>query len=219
VRGSSAPATPNAERRKVEQNLHDGVQQRLIALRIELTLAAETAAIDSAMKDQLASIGSGIDEALEELREVAHGIYPAALTNLGLVGALQRIRIHSSATLTVDGRVGRHSPEVESAIYYSCLEAIQNATKHSGPAVIIKVTLRQDADELAFRVTDNSPGMCCSDPPSGSGLQNMRDRLGALDGHLSITTAPGKGTTVVGSIPLDAEEHRDSTARLKRPGS
>ena len=193
----------DAERRKVERNLHDGVQQRLIAVGIEVTLASEAA--DPETRGRLHEIEAGIEEALEELREVAHGIYPPALAALGLASALQRIRVPSGAALTIDaGGISRHSPEVDSAVYYSCLEAIQNASKHGGPAVAITVELHEHAHELTFQVTDDGPGFDQSTVVSGSGLQNMRDRLGALDGRLSILTAPNRGTTVAGSIPLDA---------------
>src|SRR3954454_16310728 len=194
----------DAERRKVEQNLHDGVQQRLIAVGIEVSLVAESVAGDAETRGKLYRISNGIEEALEDLREVAHGIYPPALADLGLVSALQRIGVHSRASLTVQGSgVDRHSPEIESAVYYSCLEAIQNASKHCGPAVAITVALREQAGELTSVVSDDGPGFDPSRVQLGAGLQNMRDRLGALDGRLSITSAPGQGTTVTGRVPLE----------------
>lgn len=194
----------DAERRRVEQNLHDGVQQHLIALRIDLTLAVDAAEADPETRGRLDGIGAGMDEAMEELREVAHGLYPPALADFGLVRALKRVRVHTGAAITFDtGAISRHSPELESAVYYSCLEAVQNASKHGGPAVAITVVLRENANELTFKVIDDGPGFDPSNTRSGAGLQNMRDRLGALDGRLSIVTAPGMGTTVAGSVPLD----------------
>ena len=206
----------DAERRKVEQNLHDGVQQHLIALRIEVTLA-ESPETDPVTLARLSRIGAGIEEALDELREVAHGIYPPALADLGLVMALKRIRVPTGAALTFDtGAIRRHSPELEAAVYYSCLEAVQNASKHGGPGVAITVVLREHANELSFQVIDNGPGFEPSNPRSGVGLQNMQDRLGALDGRLSIVTAPGEGTTVAGSVPLDVLAP-DASGTLKEP--
>src|SRR4051812_13646958 len=194
----------DAERRKVEQNLHDGVQQRLIAVGIEVSLVAESVAGDVATRGKLHRVSTGIEQALEDLREVAHGIYPPAFADLGLVSALGRMGVHSRASLTVQGSgVDRHSPEIESAVYYSCLEAIQNASKHGGPAVAITVALREQAGELTFRVSDDGPGFDPSRAQPGAGLHNMRDRLGALDGRLSITSAPGPGTTVTGRVPLE----------------
>jgi signal transduction histidine kinase len=193
----------DAERRKVERNLHDGVQQRLTAIRIHLGLASDVGAEDSEMRRTLEEIGDSVETALDELRDIAHGLYPPVLSDQGLVAALDRIQRRPGAPLAVHATgMGRHPPELESAIYYCCLEAIQNANKHGGPAVRITVALRQHSDELTFHVTDNGPGFDPSQPREGAGLQNMRDRLGALDGRLSILTGPGKGTTVGGSVPL-----------------
>ena len=193
----------DAERQRVERDLHDGVQQRLVAIRIELALAGESAPADSVIRDRLDGIGDGVDEALDELREVAHGLYPPVLSELGLVEALRRIQLRGGAPITIDATdIGRHPPEVESAVYYCCREAMQNAGKHGGSAVQITVTLRRRANELSFQVTDNGAGFDAAHTSPGAGLHNMRDRLGALDGRLSIDTAPGHGTTVAGFVPL-----------------
>jgi signal transduction histidine kinase len=101
--------------------------------------------------------------------------------------------------------VGRHPAELESAIYYACVEAIQNATKHSGPGVRIALELHENAHALSFKVTDDGPGFDAATSQVGAGVQNMRDRLGALDGRLSIVTAPGDGTVVSGTVPLHAD--------------
>jgi signal transduction histidine kinase len=191
------------ERRKLERDLHDGVQQHLVAIAIELELARERAAADAPVATSLVDIQESVTEAVEELREVSHGIYPPTLSDHGLFGALRRTRTPTGAGLTLRAtHVGRHAPEVESAVYYCCLEAIQNATKHSGPAPRINVTLKESPDELTFQVSDNGPGFDVSEVRPGAGLENMRDRLGALDGHLSIVSSPGEGTTVSGSVPL-----------------
>jgi signal transduction histidine kinase len=193
----------DSERRRVERNLHDGVQQRLIAIRIELDLAADLADETSELRTRLNALSQNVEDALDELREVSHGLYPPVLSDWGIVAALERVQPRSSAPLAVSAAgVGRHPPEVESAVYYCCLEAIQNATKHGGQAVRISVTVRERANELTFHVTDDGPGFDPSASHGGTGLQNMRDRLGALDGRLSIVTAAGEGTTVVGAVPL-----------------
>jgi signal transduction histidine kinase len=198
----------DSERRKLERNLHDGVQQRLVAIRIDLSLAAELDAADSAMRSRLTAIGQSVEEALDELREVSHGLYPPALSDWGLVAALERINLRLGAPLAVRATgISRHPPDLEAAVYYCCLEAIQNAVKHGGPGARITVALRQDAHELTFHVTDDGPGFDPSAPSAGTGLQNMRDRLGALDGRLSIVTEDGQGTTVTGSIPLRVSDN------------
>jgi signal transduction histidine kinase len=195
------------ERRKLERNLHDGVQQRLVAIRINVGLtgepAGELAGDDSAVGGRLEEIGTSLEQAIDELREVAHGLYPPVLTDLGIVAALGALRRDGGALLTVHGAgVGRHPPDLESAIYYCCLEAVQNATKHGGAGARIAVVLREDRRQLRFEVSDDGPGFDSAAAHLGTGLQNMRDRLGALDGRLSIVSAPGRGTVVAGSVPL-----------------
>jgi signal transduction histidine kinase len=103
--------------------------------------------------------------------------------------------------------IGRYPAELESAVYYCCLEAIQNATKHGGPGVRVSIALREDADGLSFEVRDDGPGFDASTASRGMGLQNMRDRLGALDGRLSISRAGGNGAIVSGVIPLRTSEN------------
>jgi signal transduction histidine kinase len=191
------------ERRKLERNLHDGVQQRLIAIKINLDLARELAAGDAVIRSRLDEIGHSVEEALDELRQVAHGLYPPALADWGLVAALERIHLRANAPLVVHATgIGRHPAELETAIYYCCLEAVQNATKHGGDAVHVSVMLRQDDDELGFDVSDDGPGFDPSAARSGTGLRNMRDRVDALNGRLSIVSSAGQGTIVSGSVPL-----------------
>jgi signal transduction histidine kinase len=189
------------ERRKFERNLHDGVQQQLIAIRILTGLAADEAPVDGTMRDSLAMIDDNVQDALEEVRAVSHGLYPPLLSAKGLVVALRAIQRRTPLPLRLhtDG-VARYSPDVESAVYYSCLEAIQNATKHGGPDLHILVRLRQDGDELRFDVGDDGAGFDAG-RVNGTGLQNMRDRLGALGGSLTVRTAPGEGTLVSGRVP------------------
>ncbi|HEX5468404.1 MAG TPA: ATP-binding protein [Gaiellaceae bacterium] len=202
------------ERRKLERNLHDGVQQRLVAIAIELALTRELAAGDRAVRANLVGIQESVTKVVDELREISHGIYPPVLSDYGLAKALRRARPPTGAVLTVRATdIGRHPPELESALYYCCLEAIQNATKHGGPAPRINVTLEKRADELTFQVSDEGPGFDASTLRHGTGFENMRDRLGALDGRLSIVSSPGEGTTVSGSVPLHARVPADDSPR------
>ena len=146
-------------------------------------------------------ITGDVEEALEEIRAVSHGLYPPVLLDLGLVAAMQSVQRRTPVPLSLDtDGVGRYSPEVESAIYYACLEAIQNATKHGGPDPRISVTLRQDGDQVRFDVEDDGAGFE-PDRARGTGLQNMQDRLGALGGRVTVRTAPGQGTRVSGRVP------------------
>jgi signal transduction histidine kinase len=195
------------QRRQLERNLHDGVQQRLAAIRIELGTVGDLVE-GSPLRGRLDRIGQGVEEALDEVREVSHGLYPPVLADWGIAAALERIRLPGNAMLEIRATgIGRHPTELESAVYYCCLEAIQNATKHGGPGVRISVALREDADGLSFEVRDDGPGFDASTASGGMGLQNMRDRLGALDGRLSITRAGSNGTIVSGAIPLRTSEN------------
>jgi signal transduction histidine kinase len=195
------------ERRKLERDLHDGVQQRLVGVRIKLAIAGESDADAPAIRADLDGIGEDLDETIDELREVAHGLYPPVLSRMGLLNALEHVRYHATTPVAINASgLGRHAVELESAVYYCCSEAIQNATKHGGADVHVSVTLREADDRLSFEVTDDGPGFDPLRAHSGTGLQNMRDRVGALDGHVSIVTAIGNGTTVSGSIPLPRDE-------------
>jgi signal transduction histidine kinase len=205
------------ERRKLERDLHDGVQQQLIGVRIKLAITGESDAGASAMRSELDGVGEDLDEAIDELREVAHGLYPPVLSRMGLRNALEHISYHATTPVAIDAaRIGRHPLELESAVYYCCSEAIQNATKHGGAGVHISVALREDDDELSFEVTDDGPGFDPSEANGGTGLQNMRDRVGALDGRVTIVTTIGHGTAVSGSVPLPRDQDRRDAPALRR---
>jgi signal transduction histidine kinase len=186
------------ERRRVAVNLHDGVQQRLGAIRLRLAMSAEVA-IDTELRSGLDVVGESVEELIEEVREVAQDLYPHLLTEQGLVPALE----NALSPLQVQhGDIGRHPAQLELAIYYACLEAVRNATKHAGNGATISISLREDVDSLTFEVADDGPGFDLSTAHSGMGLQNLQDRLGSVGGRLSIDSAPGRGTFVFGTVPL-----------------
>src|SRR5215218_5032221 len=190
------------ERRKFERNLHDSVQQRLVSIKLRLEMEAEEGDLSESSRERLLEITQSVEAALAEVREVAHGLYPPLLTAAGLPTALRRFHEHATSPPEIDAvGVGRYPPEIESAVYYCCLEAIQNATKHGGRGVQVSVALAEENGHLTFRVVDDGPGFAVSDV-RGHGLQNMEDRLGALGGRLTIATAPGRGTTISGHVPL-----------------
>jgi signal transduction histidine kinase len=200
------------QRRRLERNLHDGVQQRLAAIRIELGAVSDVLAEDSPPRSRLDRLARDVEEALGEVREVSHGLYPPVLSDWGIVAALEHTRAAGDVPLELRATgIGRYTAELESAVYYCCLEAIQNATKHGGPGVQISIALRDDADELSFEVSDDGPGFDPATASGGMGLQNMRDRLGALDGRLSITRAGSDGTIVSGAIPSRTSENSTSS--------
>ena len=194
----------DAERRRVERDLHDGAQQRLIAIRIELGLVRELLDHDPrAAGQKLDEVHRELDAAVEQLRELAHGLYPPLLVSDGLYAALVSVARHSPIPVTVDeDGIARAPRPIESAAYFCCLEALQNATKHAGPDTTVSIQVGVSAEALQFRVSDDGVGF---DPDSvcpGYGLINLRDRIDALGGQVAVTSAPGRGTTVEGRIPL-----------------
>ena len=190
------------ERRNLERDLHDGAQQRLLALRIAMTFAEGQADRDQPHRARLHEFGEALDAAIDELRDLAHGIYPSVLADSGLALALEGIALLAGQNVRfeADG-LGRYPSEVESAVYYCCREALQNAVKHAGIDANLSLRLGDDGDELRFEIRDDGAGF---DAPgsTGTGLRNMRDRMAALDGRLVVTSAPGHGTLISGALPL-----------------
>jgi signal transduction histidine kinase len=190
------------ERRKFERNLHDSVQQQLISIMLRLEIEAEEGRMSESSRKRLLLIAQSVEDALVQVREVAHGLYPPLLSASGLATALRRLHEQAPSPPEIDAvGVGRYPPDIESAVYYCCLEAIQNATKHGGRAVHVSVRVAEEDGQLTFRVVDDGPGFAVGEV-RGIGLQNMEDRLGALGGRLTIATAPGRGTTISGHVPL-----------------
>jgi signal transduction histidine kinase len=191
----------DTERRKIERNLHDGAQQRLVALRVRLELAGELIGADPGRGGTMVrELGSEVEEALEEVRALAGGIYPSLLADRGIAEALRSAGRRSpiSTTIHTDG-VGRYPPELESAVYFCCLEALQNAAKHAQGASAVSITIADDG-ALRFAVRDDGIGFAAGIAGPGRGLTNMHDRLAAVGGELTIESAPGEGTSVVGVI-------------------
>jgi signal transduction histidine kinase len=195
------------ERRKLERDLHDGAQQRLVAATIDLSLAAELAGTNPELQDRVSAATAEVEEALAELREVAHGIYPPALARWGLARALARLAARQPERVSmIEADPGRFAPEVEAAVYYCCLEAVQNALKHAGRDVHVSISLYTDADRLCLKVRDDGPGFEVADTDDGVGLQNMRDRLSTVGGRIEITSQPGQGTLVAATAPFRLRE-------------
>jgi signal transduction histidine kinase len=194
----------DAERRRLERDLHDGVQQQLLGARIKLDLAAEAIAREPAMgRRLLASVGCQLDDVLASLRSLARGIYPTILTERGLPDAIKSAARNSPQAVTVRAAgVGRFGKDVEVAVYFCCLEALQNVAKHAGAATPATVTLWVQDATVCFEVRDRGAGFEWGTTRPGSGLTNMRDRLEAIGGCLSVTSAPGRGTVVDGRVPL-----------------
>ena len=142
-------------------------------------------------------------DVLDEIRSLARGIYPPLLVDAGLGEALVAAGRRSAVPATVDcDGVGRYSPETESAIYFCCLEALQNADKHADGAKSVAIHVREAGGQLRFEVRDDGVGFTPATTVNGGGLTNMRDRVAALGGALRVTSAPGSGTGVRGTVPV-----------------
>jgi signal transduction histidine kinase len=187
-------------RRRLERNLHDGAQQDLVALAIKVRLG--TTAEDLAQARQIfGDLQADTASALANLRDLARGIYPPLLADLGLAAALgaQASKSALSVTIQADG-IGRFAQDTEAAVYFCCLEALQNTAKY-GHATKAQIGLQAQNGTLQFTVSDDGTGYDTRQTPMGSGLRNMADRLAALGGRLDVRSAPGHGTTVTGQLP------------------
>jgi signal transduction histidine kinase len=196
-------ASGDAERRRVERDLHDGAQQHLVALAVNLRLARDIITDDpEAGVEMMAQMAEDVQTTIRELRELAHGIYPPLLADNGLGEALRAAASRSTlpVTVTTDG-IGRYSQGVETAIYFCCLEALQNAGKHAAGATVA-VRLWEEAGGLLFSVSDDGPGFDAARVRGGHGFVNMSDRLGAIGGTVRWESRPGHGSTISGSVPI-----------------
>ena len=200
-------AAQDAERRRLERNIHDGAQQNLVALTVKLRLATTLATRDpERARVSVKDLAAESDRALETLRALARGIYPPLLREQGLAVAVraEAAKMPLPAAVRVD-HLDRFPPEVEAAVYFVCLEALQNVTKHARASRVL-ITLRSAAHELCFEITDDGAGFEVANDASGSGLRNMRDRIEGMGGRLVIRSEPNRGTTVSGRVPVGATE-------------
>jgi signal transduction histidine kinase len=196
-------ASGDAERRRVERNLHDGAQQNLVALAVNLRLTRDIIADDpDAAAEMLDQIAGEVKRTIQELRELAHGIYPPLLADSGLGEALRAAASRSPLAVSVTAAdIGRYSAEIEAAVYFCCLEALQNAAKHAlGASVEIRIW--EESGGLLFLVSDDGPGFDADRARRGHGFVNMADRLGAIGGTVRWQSEPGHGAQIRGSIPL-----------------
>jgi signal transduction histidine kinase len=190
-------------RRRLERNIHDGAQQQLVALAVKLRLADAVLEKDPAKAHAfLGELREETNDALENLRDLARGIYPPLLADEGLAAALEAQARRSPVPVRVsrDG-IGRYPQDVEATVYFCALEALQNVTKYAN-ASAVDIGIRQQDGTLVFEIHDDGVGFDLTSAPRGTGLQGMADRVEALGGTLQVRSAPGDGTTVSGTIPL-----------------
>jgi signal transduction histidine kinase len=189
-------------RRRLERNLHDGAQQRLVSLSLSLRLAEAKLASDP---EQAAAIIGGAREelahALDELRELARGIHPAVLTERGLGAALEGVVLRTPLPVELELPAERLAPPVEAAAYYVISEALTNVAKYAdATSAHVRVTYDQDLELVTVEVADDGSGG--ADPAQGSGLRGLADRVAALDGTLLVESPPGVGTRITAAIPV-----------------
>lgn len=191
-----------AERQRIQRELHDSAQQRLVALRIHLTLASERLE-HSEDRAVLQRLDDEVEQAIQELRGVANGSVPAVLREHGLGAALEAIATRAPIPIHVDvDGLARQPEPVEAAIYFCCLESLQNVAKHAGAGATTTVQLRQDNGRVGLRITDDGVGFDPARVSRGAGLMNLAERVEGLGGTLRIDSAPGRGTRIIGDMPV-----------------
>jgi signal transduction histidine kinase len=201
----------DVQRRRLERDIREGPQQRLLAIGGRLREATDSVERDPETAGQiLDELTEQANSTLEGLRDLARGIFPPLLADRGIVPALQAHARKVAANATIDATAGfadeRFDPDTEATVYFCCLQAIQNVVRHAANARAI-VTLERDAGgAVVFSVRDEGPGFDLERVPRGMGLQIMQDRIDALEGELEVVSSPGSGTTVTGRVPARAIE-------------
>ncbi len=198
-------AAQDERAKRLERNIHDGAQQQLVALAVKLRLAEQLTDRDPGRaKAMLGDLQTDANDALENLRDLARGVYPPLLADKGLTAALEAQARKAPVPVRVDADgAGRYPAEVEATVYFCTLEALQNVAKYA-EASEVTVSLAPRDGGLTFTVADDGHGFDPATVVAGSGLQGMRDRVEAVGGSLAIESGAGRGTTVTGTVPITA---------------
>lgn len=197
-------AASDEARRAIERDLHDGAQQDLLGLSLKLAQAAEAVEADPTEGGRLvATVARQMEDVLESVRSIAVGAYPPLLSERGLTEALKSAAWRCASPVSVRGAGNERLPlTFEVAVYFCCLEALQNVTKHAGPGARATVRTWREHGALRFEVTDTGAGFDPDAIDAGNGLSNMRDRIETVGGSFSVTSRAGSGTTVRGRVPI-----------------
>ena len=192
----------DAERLRIQRDLHDSAQQRLISVRIRLGLMAD-AASSAEERVRIQQLGRDLEDALTDIRSVTRAGSPELLAKFGVPSCLRSAASSSPVPVRIEAvGFGRLEPRIEQGVYYCCLEALQNVVKHAGPEAVARIRLRRTSANVVFEVEDSGRGFDPYRVERGDGLTNLADRLAVMHGRLSIDTRPGMGTRIRGEIPL-----------------
>ena len=202
-------AVPSAgERRRLERDLHDGVQNELVALIVKLALAQQDPETPSALVEMVAGLEARAQAALDSVRDIARGIYPAPLADFGLAEALRAQAARAAVDVSLVGSAPRGTEAAEEGVYFACLEAIQNAAKYAGRGAEVTLRLRYDQGSLRVYISDDGRGFDPAGTPQGAGVRNIRDRVEDLGGAFKIASSPGHGTVLTLWLPCHAPADR-----------
>src|SRR4051812_48779504 len=195
-------ASADNQRRRMERDIHEGAQQRLLSLRIRVNLAGRPGQDPATAAVALRELAGEVDAAITEVASLARSTYPYVLTDQGLAAALALAAGDAPISITVVAESQRrYAAGIENAVYFFCLEAVQNAAKHAGDATAVRITLAERDDSLCFDVRDDGAGFDVDVVPAGVGLTNIRDRVGAVEGRVTIESTPGRGTRISAANP------------------
>ena len=205
-----AAAPPADERRRLERDLHDGVQNELVALILKLALAQQDPGTPPALVEMLTGLEVRAQAALDSVRNIAHGIYPSLLADFGLAEALRAQAARAAVDVRLKGSAPRGTEAAEEAVYFACSEAIQNVAKYAGRGTQVTLRLRYHQGSLAVRIADDGRGFDPAHTREGAGVQNIRDRVEDLGGTFEVASSPGHGTVLTISLrwPVAADGRR-----------
>jgi signal transduction histidine kinase len=190
------------ERLRVQRDLHDSAQQRLISVRIHLGLLADASASPDE-RERLGQLGRELDDALADIRSVTRAGSPELLARFGVPSCLRSAASTSPVPVRIEAvGFGRLDAQIEQSVYYCCVEALQNVVKHAGPNAVARIRLRRMSDSVTFEVEDSGRGFDPARVERGEGLTNLADRLAVMRGRLAIDSRPGMGTRIFGEIPI-----------------
>src|SRR4051794_7425649 len=207
------------QRRRIERDIHEGAQQRLLGLRIRVNVAGRPGQDPAAAAAALRELAVEVDAAIAEVASLARSTYPYVLTDQGLAAALAMAARDAPISITVVAESQRrYAADIENAVYFCCLEAVQNAAKHAGDATAVRITLTEREGNVCFDVRDDGAGFDVDAVPAGVGLTNIQDRVAAVGGCVNIESTPGRGTRISATIPLIPTHPPDREASFPAKG-